>query len=215
MDIGRWKPRQVLLFPDSLGDSRHERSKANLFFDPLGLRSATDEEVIHLPTLLASIGCPHAFKPGGVLVFLTGRTIKTKKFIQDCFRFTQILYLLGTIVEVPKTWLAEMPCFALALTANGIDYDLIDVPEFVPQHPWEQSIAPGSLYHYYHDLKDGGDGAFHGSKWYKQLFFHIDFLNTDMDGFHAAAQTDHGQYFFELAKQAQQRLGYVSVRDRS
>lgn len=164
---------------------------------------------VHLPTLLASLGCPNGFKPGGVLVFLTGRTVKNKKFIQDCFRFTQVLYLLGKIVEVPKTWPAEMPCFALALTANGIDYDLIDVPEFVLHHPWEESIAPGSLYHYYHDLNDGGDGAFHGSQWYKQLFHHIDFLNTDMDDFYDAAQTDHERYFFELAKQAQQRLGYV------
>lgn len=169
---------------------------------------------IHLPTLLASLGCSHAFKPGGVLVFLTGRTVKNQKFIQDCHRFTQVLYLLGKIVEVPKTWIAEMPCFALALTANGIDYDLIDIPEFVPHHPWEQSIPPGSLYHYYHDLKDGGDGAFHGSQWYKQLFHRIDFLNTDITGFSDAAQTEHERYFFALAKQAQQRLGYVAAVDR-
>jgi hypothetical protein len=36
-----------------------------------------------------------SFKPGGVTIFLDAATLRRKKIIQDAFRFTQVLYLLG------------------------------------------------------------------------------------------------------------------------
>lgn len=161
---------------------------------------------VNLQTLLASLGCAMPFQPGGVIIFLTGETIQNRKFIQDCFRFTQIVYLMGKMVEVPKVWVAEMPCFALALTLNGIPYDLLEHSEFTTQNIDHPNIKPGSFYHYYHDLMDGGDGAFYKSKWYKQLFKKDNFLHTDVSGFAAEAHSDHEHYFFEMVTRAQRRL---------
>jgi len=161
---------------------------------------------VNLHKLLESLDCSTDFQPGGVIVFLTGATIKNKKFIQDCFRFTQILFLMGRMLEVPKVWVAEMPSFALSLSVNGISYELLDDSEFTTQNVSAPSINPGSFYHYYHDLMDGGDGAFHQSKWYKQLFKTEDFLHSDTTQFSLDATTDHEKYFFSLVERAQRRL---------
>ena len=161
---------------------------------------------VDLKKLLEAIGCTTPFQPAGVTVFLTGQTLKNKKFIQDCFRFTQVLYLLGSIVKVPKVWVAEMPCFALALTANGLGYEVIESPEFSTTNHADETISPGSFYHYYHDIQDGGDGAFWGSGWSKQQFLTTDLLAKNLDPFSDAAKTDHERLFFELAKRAQRRL---------
>ena len=165
-----------------------------------------DPKGVNLQTLLASLGCPTSFQPGGVTIFLTGETIKNQKFIRDCFRFTQIVYLMGKMLEVPKVWVAEMPCFALSLTLNGIPYDLLEHSEFTTKNVDHPTINPGSFYHYYHDLMDGGDGAFYKSKWYKQLFKKDNFLLTDISEFAANTHSDHEHYFFEMVKKAQRRL---------
>ena len=85
----------------------------------------------NLRTLLQAIGCNDELKPGGVNVFVTGAAAQNKKFISDCFRFAQVLFLLGRIAGLRKTWIAEMPGFALAMTANGIPYDLLKNQEFL------------------------------------------------------------------------------------
>ena len=113
---------------------------------------------------------------------------------------------MGRMLEVPKVWVAEMPSFALSLSVNGISYELLDDSEFTTQNVSAPSINPGSFYHYYHDLMDGGDGAFHQSKWYKQLFKTENFLHSDTTQFSLDATTDHEKYFFSLVERAQRRL---------
>ena len=164
---------------------------------------------VNLPTLLQSFGCRQPFKPGGVMVFLTGQTLKHKKFIQDCFRFTQLLYLLGKVAEVDKVWVSEMACVTLALTANGLAYQVLDEPTFSSQYHDAADIPDGTFYHYYHDRNDGGDGAFHRSAWHKQLFRTDNFLQADLEHYESDSVTGHEQYFFALARRAQQRLGYA------
>jgi hypothetical protein len=161
---------------------------------------------VKLQKLLGSFDCPHTFKPGGVLLFLTGETVKNQKFIQDCFRFTQILYLMGKIHDVPKVWTAEMPCFALALTINGIPYDLTNAPEFLTRHASASTIPPGTFYHYFRDLNDGKGGAFHQSQWYKHQFFKTNMLEEDLSHYVSQATTAHEKYFFDLVTRAQRRL---------
>ncbi len=161
---------------------------------------------VNLPKLLEALDCTTDFQPGGVIIFLTGTTIKNAKFIHDCFRFTQILYLMGRMLEVHKVWVAEMPSVALSLSLNAIPYELLNDSEFTTQNVTAQSISPGSFYHFYHDLTDGGDGAFYKSKWYKQLFRKENFLESDIRPYAAQATTDHEKYFFQLVEQAQRRL---------
>lgn len=161
---------------------------------------------IDLQMLLDAIGCPGKLQPGGVTIFLSGRTVRTEKFVRDCFRFTQVLYLLGRIAGRESVWWAEMPCYALALAANGIEAELIGTESFVIDKP--ESIPPGSFYHYYADLEDSGvDGAFYHSPWGKQAFSQSDFLQSDLDAWLSRAVTDHERRFFELAKRAADRLG--------
>ena len=50
--------------------------------------------------LLEAMGCKTPFKPGGVTIFLDAATVRNEKVIQDAFRFTQVLYLLGSMLEV-------------------------------------------------------------------------------------------------------------------
>lgn len=170
------------------------------------LRHRSEPGEIDLQKILESIGCQEEFQPGGVAVFVSGRTLRNEKFVRDCFRFTQVVYLLGRIAGRESVWWAEMPCYTLALAANSIPADLIDDESFVIDK--RESIAPGSFYHYYADIKDSGvDGAFYHSKWGKQQFFHSDFLQSDLDASLSRAVTDHERYFFELAKRAAERLG--------
>ena len=162
---------------------------------------------IDLVRLLEALGCPHRLGSGGVSVFLTGRTVKNEKFVQDCFRFAQVVYLLGRIagLSARDAWVAEMPSFALSLTANGLSYQVIDSTWFLVDKA--SSVPEGTFYHYYADLKDTSvDGAFYDSEWHKQLYFHTDFLKTNLDESSRAAVTPHEQYFFELAKRARRRL---------
>jgi hypothetical protein len=172
-----------------------------------------DSAGVDLQKLLEAVGCPNQFGPGGVAVFLTGRTLKNEKVVADCFRFTQVVYLLGRIagLSTRTAWISEMPSFALSLTANGVAYEVIDGESFMVDKP--QSVRGGTFYHYYGDLKDTSlEGAFYDSDWHKQLYFHVDFLNVDLEGQFRAAVTPHEQYFFELAKRAHRRLSAPNVR---
>lgn len=165
---------------------------------------------IDLQKLLQAIGYNGDFKPGGVNVFVTGAVARNKKFIADCFRFAQVLFLLGRIAGLKKVWIAEMPCFALALTANRIPYDLLRDQEFLVPSCDERSIPKGSIYHYYSDPADFGRAAFFGSKWHKQAYRDRNFLRSDYRMFLAAATsehaTEHERYFFELAERARNRV---------
>jgi hypothetical protein len=166
---------------------------------------------VDLQKVLKSIGCQNRLGGGGVAVFLTGRTVKNKKFIQDCFRFTQVVYLLGKIagLQARTTWISEMPSFALSLTANGIPYQVIDSQSFMVEKA--RTVPPGTFYHYYGDLKDTSvEGAFYDSDWHKQRYFEADFLNTNLEAQFRAAVTPHEQYFFELAMRARHRLSAPS-----
>lgn len=161
---------------------------------------------VDLHKLLDAIGCKQQFEPGGVNVFVTGEVARNRKFIADCFRFAHALFLLGKAAGAEVAWMAEMPCFALALTANGIAYDLLDRKEFLVSDCDEASIPPGTLYHYYSDPKDFGRAAFRDSKWHKQAYVDRDFLMTDFEQFASRATSDHERYFFQLAATARRRL---------
>ena len=178
-----------------------------------GHRQGPEQAGVDLQKLLGSIGCQTRLGPGGVSVFLTGRTVRNGKFVEDCFRFTQVVYLLGRIagIKARNTWISEMPCFALALTANGIDYEVFGGQSFMVDKA--RSVPAGTFYHYYGDLKDTSvDGAFYDSEWHKQLYFHTDFLTTNLDEPARAAVTPHERYFFELAKRARRRLSLSHAR---
>ena len=169
--------------------------------------------LVDLQGLLGAIGCTDEFRPGGVTIFLDGKTAKSAKVVNDCFRFSQILYLLGKVGDLPEVWVAEMPSYALSLTANGVPYEVIDEGNeaFVIAKP--ESIPAGSFYHYYADFQKGDlEGAFWGSTWSKQQFRDIDFLSVEIEVFAEKAVTDHERYFFELALRAQRRLGLTRVQ---
>ncbi len=164
---------------------------------------------VDLRKILEAIGCEQEYAPGGVNIFVTAEVAKNKKYIADCFRFAHALYLLGRAAGVEVIWMAEMPCFTLAMTANGIAYDLLKRKEFLVSDSSEPSIPNGTIYHYYADMAeshDGVHGAFCESKWYKQAYSKINFLRSDFGKFAADAKTDHEQYFFQLAKCARERL---------
>jgi Coenzyme PQQ synthesis protein D (PqqD) len=167
--------------------------------------SANNGRGIDLRKLLEAIGCEGEFKPGGVNVFVRGDVAKNPKFIADCFRFAHALCLLGQAAGVEVTWMAEMPCFALAMAANRVNYELLERKELLVSDCTEETIPIGTIYHYYADPADG-TGGFRNSKWCKQAFRDRDFLASAFDVYAANAETDHEQYFFELASRARERL---------
>lgn len=176
--------------------------------DELFLGRGSTEQGIDLQKVLAALGCQRALKRGGVTVFMTGATLADEKVIADCFRFAQIVYLLGKTAGLPENnlWMAEMACFALALTANDIDYDLLEAPQFAVPAPQQATLAPGSFFHYYADINDGLGGPFSGSEWNKQLFRDRDFLAEDLESFRRGAQSDVERRFFDLSIAARGRL---------
>jgi len=171
------------------------------------LSEKEDPKGINLQGLLAALGCSEPIKPGGVFICLTGETVRNAKFVQDCFRFTQILYLAGRIVDLKdRVWMAEMPCFTLALTANGIPYDLINPPELGVDFHNREDIQAGSFYHYYRQRTDHHGGGFYESSWCKQDFFNCNLLEANLDDFLSKARTKAEKYFFRLAKTAKHKL---------
>jgi hypothetical protein len=164
---------------------------------------------LSLPGLLRAMGYERELKPGGVTIFLTGETLQEKKYIQDCFRFLQILYLIGKMGDYPThgVWMAEMACFALATVPNDIEMELLDVPQFAVPEPGTGTVPDGSFFHYYIDLNDGGNGPFPGSQWHKQLYRQSDLLRrSDLEGARDNARSPVETRFFELAVAAQERL---------
>lgn len=176
--------------------------------DRLFLGRGSEEHGIDLQKLLGSLGCHAELKRGGVTVFMTGATVSNEKMIKDCFRFAQIIYLLGKAAGLPEPnlWMAEMACFAMALTANGIDYDLLDVPQFAVPEPQQATLPTGTFFHYYCDINDGCGGPFFGSEWNKQLFLDRDFLAEDLESFRKGAQSEVERCFLDLSIAARRRL---------
>jgi hypothetical protein len=172
------------------------------------LGASGDGRGIDLQGLLSAIGCDTPVKPGGVTVFLDGATLRSEKFIQDCFRFGQILFLLGKTADLSdrSIWMAEMACFALAATANRIDYTLLDAREFKVPDPDQEDLPSGSFFHYYVDINDGSGGVFRFSEWHKQLFRERSLLNADLDSFRIGASSPLEKRFFDLAMAARLRM---------
>ena len=178
--------------------------------------STNDTRGLSLPKLLEALGCEREFKPGGVMVFLTGETLQLndRKVIRDCFRFLQILYLAGKILELPPhgIWVAEMACFALAMYPNDVDYELLDKQQFAVQEQNARELPAGSFFHYYSDINDGGSGPFFESRWHKQLFRDRNFLLADVESFLEVAKGEAEIRFMKLALQARERLYGKSAR---
>jgi hypothetical protein len=100
-----------------------------------------------------------------------------------------------------------MPCYALSLTYNEIDYDVKEIEEFTVDNIREKKIKDGSFYHYYHDIRDGVDGAFLKSEWCKQKYHFENLLfDDDLEKYLENAVTDHEKYFFNLAIKARNKI---------
>jgi len=173
--------------------------------------AANDTKGLDLPKLLEALGCEKEFKPGGVMIFLTGDTLQRddRKVIRDCFRFLQIHYLAAKILDMPHhgVWVAEMACFAMAMYPNGIDYELLDIEQFAVQEQHANELPQGSFFHYYTDINDeGSSGPFFKSQWHKQLFHDQNFLKSDIDSFLDVAQGNVERRFMTLAKKSRDRL---------
>jgi hypothetical protein len=193
---------------EDLFPARDAMASNNIVGDRLFLGRGSEEIGIDLQKLLDALGCHTELRRGAVSVFLTGRTLHNAKVIRDCFRFAQVVYQLGKIANLPDhhVWMSEMACFAMSLTVNGIDYALLDDPQFAVPVPEQAEVAPGSFFHYYVDVNDRLGAPFAGSHWHKQLFRDRDFLREDLGSFLAVAQTDVERRFFELAMAASRRL---------
>jgi hypothetical protein len=180
----------------------------DIIADPRFLGRGSEEQGIDLQVLLGAMGCQTTLKRGGVTVFMTGATLANDKVIRDCFRFAQIIYLLGATAGLPdgSLWMAEMACFAMALTANRIDYELLEAPQFSVPEPEQATVAAGSFFHYYADINDGLGGPFLGSAWNKQLFGDRDFLQENLESFRRGARSEVERRFFDLSIAARRRL---------
>lgn len=206
-DVFLFGDLQASLFPSGNALATN-RTLSDEFFMGFGAPVGVD-----LQKLLQAIGCETKFAPGGVTVFLTGATIADEKLLQDCFRFTQALYLLGKVAGLSyrNTWLSEMACFAMALTANGVHYDVLDTPQFGVPEPQQETAPDGSFFHYYADINDGNGGPFTDSEWNKQLFSNRDFLRENPESFLTDASGDVERRFLNLAMVARRRLHESSV----
>ena len=165
---------------------------------------------IWTPELLEIMGCTMEYKGGGVSGFYTGKTLKNRKFVDDCFRFAHMLHsvanILGGETGKIKTNASDMPCYALSLTYNEIDYDVKEIEEFTVDNGSEEKIKEGSFYHYYHDIRDGS-GAFYKSKWYKHMYHEKNLLlDEDLDKYLKDSKSDHEKHFFTLAIKARNKI---------
>ncbi len=196
---------QEHLFPTGNAMARNWIISEERFFQ----FSTGNERGLSLPKLLEAMGCDQEFKPGGVTVFLTGETVRNRKIIKDCFRFLQVLYLIGKINDIPANgvWVSEMACFALALAPNGVEMELLDLPQFSVQEPGLETVPEGSFFHYYTDVNDDGKaGPFPGSQWHKQIFNQRNLLRQNLTSYLEQAKSPIEKRFFELAHRAQRRL---------
>ena len=193
---------------DDLFPAGNALASNSILADRLFMGIGSEEHGIDLQKLLGALGCTRELRRGAVTVFLTGATLQNTKVIQDCFRFAQVLYQLGRIANLPEhnVWLAEMACFAMALTPSGVEYELLDAPQFAVPAPGQAEVAAGSFFHYYADINDNRGGPFAGSAWNKQMFRDSDFLLEDLESFQSVARTDIERRFFGLAMAARKRL---------
>ncbi len=172
--------------------------------------STQDQRGLSLPKLLDAFGCEQEFKPGGVMVFLTAESVKKNdyKLVRDCFRFLQILYLSGKILDLPDhgVWVSEMACFALAMYPNDLDYELLDIEQFAVQDQNADSLAQGSFFHYYSDINDDVPGPFVNSRWHKQLFRDQNFLLSNLDSFLSEESGEAERAFIAYAERARDRI---------
>jgi len=203
-DVFLYGDLQEQLFPSGNAMARNWIISEEKYFS----FSTKGERGVSLPRLLEALGCSQEFKPGGVTVFLTGETLQRERIVPDIFRFLQVLYLLGKVIDAPNhgVWVSEMACFALAMYPNGIDYELLDVPQFAVQEQHAETAPEGSFYHYYTDINDGSRGPFFQSQWHKQLFHDTDMLQENFESFLTNAAGPLERRFFELAEQARKRL---------
>lgn len=194
--------------PTDLFPTGNAMAANSIIKDRLFLGRGSETLGIDLQKLLGALGCDKELKRGGVTIFMTGATVRNDKVIQDCFRFAQIIYLLGKTAGLPDAtvWMSEMACYAMALTANGIDYELLDTPEFAVPEPEQATLTDGAFFHYYADINDGLGGPFAGSEWNKQLFCHGDFLALNLDSFRSCAKSDVERRFYDLSIAARTRL---------
>jgi hypothetical protein len=201
-DTFLFRDLNVEVLPTGCALPRNRHIESERFFSTV---AANGNRGVDIRKLLEAVGFKGEFKPGGVNVFVTGEVAKNPKFIADCFRFAHALYLLGRAAGAEITWMAEMPCFALAMAANGIDYELLESTELLVSTGAEETIPSGTIYHYYCDPADGR-GPFPNSTWHKQAYRDRDFLASAFDAQAAGAETEHERYFFELAGRAREHL---------
>jgi hypothetical protein len=203
-DVFLYGSLQEQLFPTGNAMARNWIISEEKYFS----FSTKQQRGVSLPKLLEALGCEQDFKPGGVTVFLTGATLQKDGVVADIFRFLQVLYLLAKIIDAPDhgVWVSEMACFALAMYPNGIDYELLDLPQFAVQEQHAADAPEGSFFHYYTDINDGGNGPFLESEWHKQLFRDSNMLLGNFDSFMAEAKGPLEKRFFELADKARRRL---------
>ncbi len=210
-DIVSLMDTDLFLYGDMRADlfpSGNAMVSNNILDDRLFLGRGSEEHGIDLQKLLGAFGCERELKRGGVTIFMTGSTVKNDKVIKDCFRFAQIIFLLGKAAGLDERnlWMAEMACFAMALTANEIDYELLDIPQFAVPAPQQATSPAGSFFHYYCDINDGLGGPFVGSEWNKQLFLERDFLAENLESFRRGAQSEVERCFLDLSMAARRRL---------
>ena len=188
---------------DSLKNTKHRY--------PFFTFSDEKKRGILIAELLEIMGCEKEFIGGGVSGFFTGKTLKNRKFIDDCFRFAHLLHSVANICGGDgngiKSNASDMPCYALSLTYNDIDYVVDDIREFTVDTISDNKIKEGSFYHYYHDKGDGGYGAFYKSKWYKQMYHEKNLLlDEDLDKYLKDSKSDHEKHFFTLAIKARNKI---------
>ncbi|HEY0707350.1 MAG TPA: hypothetical protein VGG33_11165, partial [Polyangia bacterium] len=211
-DVFLYGDLRANLFPDG-----NAMAANNIVGDPLFLGGGGEERGVDLQKVLSALGVDTDLKRGGVTVFMTGATVRDEKVIQDCFRFAQIVYLLGKADGLPDTtvWMAEMACFSMALTANNIDYELLEHPQFAVPEPRQAIVPEGSFFHYYADINDGYGEPFVGSPWNKQMFYDRDFLAENLESFRASARSEAGRRFFDLSIASRRRLLEFNVDGRA
>ena len=176
--------------------------------DRLFLGRGSEQQGIDLQMVLGTLGCDSQLKRGGVTVFMTGATVRNDKVIKDCFRFAQIIYLLGKAGGLPESnlWMAEMACFAMALTANGIEYELLETPQFAVPAAAAGDRRRGLVLPLLLRHQRWPGRALPGSEWNKQLFPNANFLAENLESFRKGAQSDVERRFFDLSIAARRRL---------
>ena len=114
--------------------------------------------------------------------------------------------LASHTVEINASAYLWMACFAMAMTPNDIEYEVLDTPLFTVTQPGTDAMPEGTFFHYYTDRHKGRGGPFVDSEWHKQLYRDRDFLKADLESFARNAASKIEQEFFALAMRARDRL---------